>query len=226
MTKFAVFDAVGLPVAFYAEDVHGDKMRPVYGEPLVLPGEVIIVGYEDEEGTKPVLRQMPPTFGDAPIIGHEPNPDCRIPAEAIEITDEQWLEFLSFQGQRKWDGAAVVPYEPPPPVVTADDVNAERQRRIVAGRVLNGIRVTGRDVDARNLMSLALIAQMRIASGDTTTPTTFRDGDNLDHDLTPLQILTMWQESAAFVSALYQASWDIKAMDPIPADYTADQYWP
>lgn len=105
-------------------------------------------------------------------------------------------------------------------------VNAERQRRITAGRVVDGVRVTGRDEDARNLMSLALIAQMRIAAGDTTTPTTFRDGDNVDHALTPPQILTMWQESAAFVSAIYQASWDIKAMDPIPADFTADQFWP
>ena len=67
-------------------------------------------------------------------------------------------------------------------------------------------------------MSLAL-AQMRIAAGDTTTPTTFRDSDNVDHDLTPAQILTMWQESAAYVSAIYQASCDIKAMNPIPAEW-------
>lgn len=119
----------------------------------------------------------------------------------------------------------VAPYGPPLPITDAD-VNAERQRRIVVGTVINGVCVTGRDVDARNLMSLALIAQMRIAAGDDATPTTFRDGDNVDHDLTPPQIVSMYQESAAFVSALYQASWDIKAMDPIPADFAADQYWP
>jgi hypothetical protein len=208
MMIYATFNESGFPTGLYAEDVHGGRMRPVYGAPPALYGEPPVTGY-----------------GPPPVIGSEPNPDCAIPADAIEITAEQRDEFVAYPGTRKWDGSAVVPYTPPPGAVEADDINAERQRRIVAGRVVNGVRVTGRDVDARNLMSLALIAQMRIAAGDTTTPTTFRDGDNVDHALTPPQILTMWQESAAFVSAIYQASWDIKAMNPIPVDFAADQYW-
>jgi hypothetical protein len=35
-----------------------------------------------------------------------------------------------------------------------------------------------------------------------------------------------WWGSAAYVSALYEASWVLKAMDPIPADYAADERWP
>lgn len=105
-------------------------------------------------------------------------------------------------------------------------VNAERQRRIVAGAVIGGVRVTGRDEDARNLTNLALAAQLRIAGGDATTPTTYRDGDNVDHDLTPPQMLALWQQSAAYVSALYAASWAIKAMEPVPEDVTADELWP
>jgi hypothetical protein len=105
-------------------------------------------------------------------------------------------------------------------------VNAERDRRIIVGKTINGIAVTGRDEDARNLTNLALAAQLRIGSGDTTTTTTFRDGNNVDHDLTPPQMLALWQASAAYVSALYEASWAIKAMDPIPADYAADERWP
>lgn len=34
-----------------------------------------------------------------------------IPEEAIEITDEQWQEFLNHQGKRRWDGSKVVEYE-------------------------------------------------------------------------------------------------------------------
>lgn len=105
-------------------------------------------------------------------------------------------------------------------------VNAERQRRIVAGAVIGGVRVTGRDEDARNLTNLALAAQLRIAGGDATTPTTYRDGDNVDHDLTPPQMLALWQQSASYVSALYAASWAIKAMDTLPEDVTADELWP
>jgi len=41
----------------------------------------------------------------------------KIPAEAIEITDEQWLEFINNQGKRRWDfeKKEVVEYVPPPP---------------------------------------------------------------------------------------------------------------
>ena len=105
-------------------------------------------------------------------------------------------------------------------------VNAERQRRVLAGIVIDGVRVTGRDEDARNLTNLALAAQLRIAGGDTVTHTVYRDGDNIDHELTPPAMLALWQQSAAYVSELYASSWAIKAMDPLPADVTADELWP
>ncbi|OHV85983.1 hypothetical protein LCM4579_00105 [Ensifer sp. LCM 4579] len=112
---------------------------------------------------------------------------------------------------------------PPPP--TGEDVNAERQRRIIDGAVFNGIHVTGRDEDIMNLTNLALAAQVRIAGGDTTTLTTYRDGGNVDHDLTPAEVLGLWQQASARVSAIYAASWALKAMEPIPADYANDSYW-
>lgn len=120
-------------------------------------------------------------------------------------------------------GLAIAPYAPPPP--TGDDVNAERQRRIITGAVFGGVHVTGRDEDIMNLTNLALAAQVRMAGGDTTTLTTYRDGGNVDHDLTPPQMLTLWQQASARVSAIYAASWAIKAMDPIPADFANDSYW-
>lgn len=104
-------------------------------------------------------------------------------------------------------------------------INAERQRRIEAGKVIDGVHVTGRDEDARNLTNLALAAQLRISMGDTTTLTTYRDGDNVDHELSPPQMLALWQQSAEYVSALYAASWAIKAMSPMPEDVAADEMW-
>lgn len=104
-------------------------------------------------------------------------------------------------------------------------INQERARRLLAGTVIDGVRVTGRDEDARNLINLAMGAQLRIAAGDTTTPTVYRDGDNVDHHLTPPELLALWQQSAAYVSALYATSWAIKAMDPLPQDITADELW-
>ncbi|PZU17794.1 MAG: hypothetical protein DI589_25590 [Shinella sp.] len=107
-----------------------------------------------------------------------------------------------------------------------DAVNAERTRRITTGKVIDGVHVTGTDEDARNLTSLAMGAQLRLGMGDMTTLTTYRDGDNVDHQLTPSQIVAIWQASAGYVSALYTASWSLKAMTPIPADFADDGYWP
>ena len=183
--KYATFDEIGLPLGFYAEDVHGDRE-----------------------------------------IDGEPNPNCLIPAGAVEISDADWRDFVANPGLRRWADGAVVAYDPPPPATTTDDVNRERQRRVIAGKIIDGVYVTGRDEDARNLTNLALAAQLRISQGDTTTLTTFRDGDNVDHDLTPPQVLSLWQQSAAYVSDLYTASWAIKAMDPLPEDVTADELWP
>lgn len=105
-------------------------------------------------------------------------------------------------------------------------INDERQRRLVAGKVINGVHVTGDDDDARNLTNLAMGAQMRVAAGDLTTITVYRDGDNVDHDLTPPQLIALWMASTEYVSALYAASWALKALDPIPADFAEDAYWP
>lgn len=104
-------------------------------------------------------------------------------------------------------------------------INVERERRIKHGTMINGVRVTGRDQDIRNLTNLALGAQLRVAAGDVTTVTIFRDGDNVDHALTPPQLLSLWQQANAYASALYARSWSIKAMDPLPADIADDALW-
>ncbi len=36
-----------------------------------------------------------------------------IPVGVIEITDDQWLEFVDNAGQRRWDNGQVVEYSPP-----------------------------------------------------------------------------------------------------------------
>lgn len=113
----------------------------------------------------------------------------------------------------------------------SDDVNAERARRVLRGTTVTvpgvgPIPLQGRDEDARNLQALAFAASLRIAAGDTSTPTTFHDADNVDHQLMPLQMLALWQGAAAYVSAVYAASWAIKAVSPIPLDYVNDERWP
>ena len=94
MKRYAVFDSDGLPRGFYSEDVHGARLLPVYAEADEQPGE-------------------------AQVVGWKPNPDCKVPPEAIEITTDQWNEFLDNQGARRWENGQVVEYVPPAsPIVT------------------------------------------------------------------------------------------------------------
>lgn len=65
-----------------------------------------------------------------------------------------------------------------------------------------------------------------MASGDTTTTTFFRDGNNVDHELTPKQIVNLFLQSSGFVSDVYAASWALKALDPIPADFADESNLP
>jgi hypothetical protein len=123
-----------------------------------------------------------------------------------------------------WDGTTCAPVAP-----TSDEVNAERAARIERGTTVTvdgvAIKVQGRDEDTRNLQGIAFAAQLRIASGDTTTTIIFRDGDNVDRTLTPPQVLSLWSQAAAYVSLMYSKSWAIKALSPIPADFRNDAYW-
>ena len=110
-------------------------------------------------------------------------------------------------------------------------VNAERERRIAEGATVTvtgagDIPVQGRDVDVRNLQGLGLAALARVSAGDTATITTFRDADNVDHELTPPQVLELVQRAAGVVEAIITASWAIKAMDPLPGNVADDALWP
>lgn len=117
------------------------------------------------------------------------------------------------------------------PVVSPGEVNAERDRRIAAGVTVyvegyGPVALQGREKDQTNLLGLQAAAAMRLAAGDTVTLTKFRDADNVDHMLTPPQIVDLWAKGAAWISATYDASWGLKALDPIPADYADDTHWP
>lgn len=108
-------------------------------------------------------------------------------------------------------------------------VDGERERRIalpltvtVAGLGRFPIDMDG--TSQRNLNGLASAAILRTMQGDVTL-ITFRDADNVDQVMTPPQVLQMGMQVAARIDAIYKASWAIKALDPIPADFGEDSYW-
>lgn len=113
----------------------------------------------------------------------------------------------------------------------ADAVNVERARRLAHGVVVQvtghgPVALQGRVEDQVTLTALKDAALMRVQAGDLVTLTRFRDRDNTDHDLLPMQVIEMWQLGAGWASAVYAASWDLKDREPIPEDLTDDTLWP
>ena len=53
-----------------------------------------------------------------------------IPSDGVEISDEQWLEFLEYCGMRKWIDGQIVAYEPPAPEPIIPDRVTRRQFRL------------------------------------------------------------------------------------------------
>lgn len=115
---------------------------------------------------------------------------------------------------------------------TAAMVNIERDRRVLAGTTLSvtgygtPIDLQGGDRDQMVLLALAALAEKKIALGDLST-IQFRDRENVNHDLTPAQIIELWLLGTAWVQQVYAAAWTLKD-DPggIPADYDANGNWP
>lgn len=74
---YATFDEEGRPTGFYFEASHGPKLIPV--ERLV----------ETDS-----LREFPSIAYDM-----VPNPDCKIPPEAVQITREEWRRLVDSGGE-------------------------------------------------------------------------------------------------------------------------------
>lgn len=127
-----------------------------------------------------------------------------------------------------WDGNSWNPYEAP---LSKADINAERDRRVAVGSTFDvtgvgKIPVAGDPITSRNMQGLAVSAQLRIGQGQADVITKYRDEDNVVHDLNQYQVIELWSKAAAYVEAVFQASWALKEMPTIPDDFAKDKYWP
>lgn len=100
MSKYASFDQYGRVIAFYDEAIHGPRLIPIYGD---MP--------EPTEDNPTPAR---------PYLGEQLNPDCTIPDDAVEITEDQYADLLDNQATRRCVDGQVVEYTPPPPIPTVE----------------------------------------------------------------------------------------------------------
>lgn len=126
----------------------------------------------------------------------------------------------------EWDGSEWV-YSPPP--VTKEEIHKERDRRIEKGLTIQTsagtiVAIQGDATSREHLTNLKAMAQDILAFG-LPDLLTFRDGDNIEHHLTPQEVGEVWRHGVMHVEQVYKASWVIKKMDPVPRDFTDDKYW-
>ena len=109
-------------------------------------------------------------------------------------------------------------------------VSEERDRRIAAGISVTVSNTTftvqTRDeVDFRNVNGLVSKGILLVSTGDVITTVPFRDLDNVEHELTATDLISMGEQVAANVTKIYQYAWYLKSLDPVPETYNSDQWW-
>lgn len=126
----------------------------------------------------------------------------------------------------------VAAYEPPAPApVTGASVNAEHDRRVLAGKTftLAGYGDVPLEGSARTqivLLALDRNAERLKDQGVTDPVLMLTDRDNTDHYLTPDQIISLVSLGTAWMQEMHDAKRTLKEMEPIPADYASDTHWP
>lgn len=109
-------------------------------------------------------------------------------------------------------------------IVTSEEINSARAYIIAEGSTFqvlgipDGIKVPGKPEDRDTLLALVVTAQIRISSGDNIK-TVYRDANNNDFMLTPVQVVELWTKLMAWVELVYYTSWELKALNPIPLNY-------
>ncbi|MCS3467078.1 hypothetical protein M2401_000799 [Pseudomonas sp. JUb42] len=143
----------------------------------------------------------------------------------------------------KWNGFGVGwsvlpkypdPYIPPPPIITPEEVDTERDRRIDAGFTFKGKVIQSRASDRENVSGAAQLAFMAIVGGaqpedyrwsDPDAPFQWISADNSLLSLDAADTVAMGRAAAATKQSLIFKARDLKNMSPIPLDYTDDKWW-
>ncbi|MFG6591292.1 hypothetical protein [Sulfitobacter sp. 1A12157] len=144
---------------------------------------------------------------------------------ASEVAQIGWL----------YDGETFT--RPPAPAATDADVNAERTRRLEVGSaftvagVADPIPLQGREFDRTVYLALLTRAQGYKAAGVTDPVLNIRAADDVTHNLTPDQMISLVTQSMNWFEAVMAVSWAMKDgtgdfPEGIPADYADDTHWP
>lgn len=121
------------------------------------------------------------------------------------------------------------------PTVTPAMVDAERDRRMDAGIVFEGVQFQSKANDRENITGAALLATMAMMKGAAAGNLKWSDperdfvwiaADNSTVTMDAPTVAEFGQAAAARKQALIYAGRELKDMESIPADYADDKWWP
>lgn len=124
---------------------------------------------------------------------------------------------------------------PPTAIVTGDQVNAERDRRVAAGFAFGGHLIHSDDSSKIKISGAVQLATLAILAGAQPGNLRWHGGDadfgwgTMDGALLPLDaqsMVNLGKAAAAWEQAHYTAARAIKGLSPIPADFAAASRWP
>ena len=161
-------------------------------------------------------------FAVVEVVEQDPS---TIPADKIIIgTTYEWL-----------DGSIHEIYQLIDVVITAIDIDAERDRRVSAGFMFNGKLFQSRVEDQKRINGAGTLALAAIVSGAQSGNYRWHGGsedfgwiadDNSIMTMYAQTVMAFGQTAATWESLHVFAGRALKDMNPIPIDYTSNEYWP
>lgn len=165
------------------------------------------------------------------VLGYTEGGQIRIGLDGTEVLvpDDTSNRHRRMIAEWEAEGNTIPAYAPPPP--SADNVIAERERRLGLGfdydfgdeRGVHRIGTSAADMVGWD--EVTKYANAMVALGDTASTITIVT-DTGPTAVTALEWQSVLVAAGAFRQPIWQASFILQVMDPIPADYADDNYWP
>lgn len=170
------------------------------------------------------LKLHVPSADDDGALVEIPNPDCKLPQDAIPVETATYEQALAAreQGKRVLAGDDGHPVITDPPAETLEQLASRKRRELDAARDaafaagleydFNGEPdvVQTRPQDQINLLGLSAKAQRLIAAGQPDATLTFRAGDNVNRELSATEIDALTLAALGYIESIYEHSWSVK----------------
>ncbi|MGV0879429.1 DUF4376 domain-containing protein [Martelella sp. FLE1502] len=146
-----------------------------------------------------------------------------------------WIPHTVASGTELFESMAAEADDYSPPIVTAIQVNRERDRRIDAGFSFGGNQYQSGPDDRENIAGAATAALGAIINGAQAGDYRWHGGDedfvwiasdNTTHQMDAQTMYALGQAALAHKQAHIFAARALKDTVPIPSDFTDDGHWP